>query len=165
MKKSIRFAVLTLAGLAAGTGAGAAETLTTSIGVTIRVTGICDIETPTPADVDFAAANIARRDIDAAGNITLICTKGVSYKIGLGDGQNFAGGRRMKAASGGDTIGYDLYTDAARTQRWGLVSTPTAKTGVGTGAGEAIPVYGRVPSVDNAAVGSYADRVLVTLEY
>ena len=73
---------------------------------------------------------------------------------------------RMRSAAS-NYITYELYRDAARTQRWG--NTPGTDTSDGTGAGESSPltqtVYGRVPPQATAPAGAYTDIVTVTLTY
>lgn len=103
---------------------------------------------------------------DGSGAITVACTKGASgVTIDLGQGQNYAGGRRMIA--GGEVVNYQLYSDSGRTTIWGstsdgstvAVAAPTSKAPV------TYTVYGRITGGQDVAAGSYADTVVATVNF
>jgi len=73
-------------------------------------------------------------------------------------------------SNGSSQLAYNLYTDSARTSVWGDGSSGTAKVSDGYLLGlftvaKDYPVYGRIPELQNAAVGSYLDTVVVTVNY
>lgn len=99
------------------------------------------------------------------GSILLRCTPGTTAKITLGPGLYGTGvnDRRMRIASGTNTLRYQLYTSAARTTVWDdvtgisiIVNDNTTKT---------FPVYGRIPAQATPVNGNYSDQVMVTLTY
>ena len=61
--------------------------------------------------VTHAAANL-----DQTGSVSVACVKGTVANVGLGDGSNFSGSRRM--SNGTDFLDYELYTTAGRTTVW-----------------------------------------------
>ena len=69
--------------------------------------------------------------------------------------------------SGANLLNYNLYVDAARTNVWGDGSGTTFTiANSGTGAAQAVNVYGRVPSGQTTVPpGGYADTVAVTVTY
>jgi spore coat protein U-like protein len=83
----------------------------------------------------------------------------------MDDGGHGAGGtRRMMDVSGTSYLAYEIYSDAARTRRWGS----TAMSGVSAVA----PIDGRVElevyariAAGSAPAGAYADTVTVTVEF
>jgi spore coat protein U-like protein len=64
--------------------------------------------------------------------------------------------------SGASVLAYFLYSDSPRSVPWG--STGIGITGTGTTSAP-ILVYGQIPGAQNAAAGSYADTVTVTVTF
>jgi spore coat protein U-like protein len=109
--------------------------------------------------------------LDVQGSISLNCTQSIInfvMHLRLGQGQQPAAGstaaapRRQMTDGTGNVLRYDLYRNAARTQVWG----DTIATAVFPGLGPyplLLPVYGRVPALQNVQSGSYADSLVATL--
>ena len=104
---------------------------------------------------------------DAVGTIQVICDPGIPYSIEMEVSQLGAGGaREMKQGGGGARATYFLYTDPARTRIWGDGSGGTfTVTGVGSGAAQQVPVYGRVPPGQTPPFGTYGDSVQVRVQF
>ncbi|PPS64780.1 hypothetical protein CRX72_04710 [Pantoea sp. BRM17] len=51
-------------------------------------------------------------------SISVVCSKGSTYSVGLSNGNNFSGTARQMA-NGASRLAYDIYKDAATTSRWG----------------------------------------------
>lgn len=107
--------------------------------------------------------------LDTAGNVQVNCSDvllALTYTLRLdpGGGGIYAPRRLAGGAYGLD---YNLYTDPARTLVWGDGSAGTLTvTGAFAVSGTADhPVYGRVSASQNVAPGSYADAIVVTIEY
>lgn len=118
----------------------------------------------TPSNLTFNPVDVlANVAVDVSGTINFSCS-GVALLQGrmclsIGDPNGEAGGNRI-ATNGANQIRYDLYTDAARTQRWSSWFT-------GTGSGlqvdftfplfgaysGSVPIYGRVFSGQQTAAG------------
>lgn len=141
-----------------------AQTSTSTFTVTATVLPSCTVAGGVPL-----AFGVVTPGVQQDGNVLIsaICTVGTPYTIGLdagtGTGATVAA-RRM--TSGGDTLEYALYQDAARTTPWGdgTVGTST-RSSTGTGLQQSFTVYGRVPSSAAAAVGTYSDTITVTATY
>ncbi|MGC4089841.1 MAG: spore coat U domain-containing protein [Polyangiaceae bacterium] len=103
---------------------------------------------------------------DAVGSITFECILFLSVDVVVVDLSTGNGGsyfpRRM--SSGANTLNYNLYFDAARMQVWGNGSGGTTHYGpLAISSGPLVlSVYGRIPALQNAVVGSYTDTVVVT---
>jgi spore coat protein U-like protein len=109
--------------------------------------------------------------LDVQGSISLNCTQSIinfimHLRFAQGAqpaaGSTAAAPRRQMADGNGNFLRYDLYRNAARTQVWG----DTIATAVFPGLGPyplTLPVYGRVPALQNVQSGSYADTVTATL--
>lgn len=97
--------------------------------------------------------------------VAVECTPGTTFTIAMDDGQNFNGQRRM-ARSGpgfGSFLNYEIYSDAARTRRWGRTATQTV-TRTATGDGKvSLQAYGRASGF--IAAGPFQDIVTVTITF
>ncbi len=96
-------------------------------------------------------------------------TVGYTLTSSIGNGSGYAA-RRM--VSGTEVLNYNIYTDAVRTQVWGNATAGSvAITGSFTlNSGNPIrrsnhTLYGRIPPLQNAAAGNYADTLIVTLTF
>ena len=154
-----------LAGVAVPQGAMAA-TASSTMSVTATVTANCTISTSALA---FGNVNtIAGSNFDSTGGLSIRCTNGTPWSaaagVGSGSGASYAN-RRM--TSGANLLNYNIYTAAARTIVWGNGTAGTSPiAGTGTGAVQAVTVYGRVGSGQTSVpAGAYADTVAVTVTY
>lgn len=145
--------------------AGVAQASCTGLGCSCSIT----------ADpLDFGNYNpLSGANVDATGNVTVECGALVlgaffSYEVTLSTGASGnAAGRTMSNGSG--TMSYNLYTDSSRTVVWGDGS---GGTGTITNSytlsilfprSDDFPVYGRLPSGQNAETGSYSDTIVATV--
>lgn len=123
--------------------------------------------------VAFGSYNVFNASpLDATGTITVRCTglggSPVSYDIKLSAGLSGSYAPRQMA-NGANRLNYNLYTAATRLNVWGDGSAGTSfVSGSTTQSGsETInhTVYGRVPALQNVAVGSYSGNITVTLTF
>jgi spore coat protein U-like protein len=102
----------------------------------------------------------------AIATVTVNCSNGASYQVGLGGGSNLTGSTRRMAGPGGARLSYELYSNSGRTIAWGDGTALGAKvSGTGSGASQGLVVYGRIPAGQLPTPGSYADSVVVTVDY
>jgi len=99
---------------------------------------------------------------DGAGSIEVTCDVSLAYVVSLSPGAGTYASRRL--VSGADALSYNLYLDVNRTLVWGDGSGATG-TASGNGEGETFTVYGRIEALQNVPVGSYADAIVVTIDY
>ncbi len=139
------------------------------LSVTASVTQSCRVKTTSPVAFGSYDPLVTHAsdgaDLDAAGSVTVACTKDYIPTIGLGLGLDPSGStRRMKVGS--EYLNYELYQNSERSTVWGNASgswfTPGSAPGTG---GTAYTVYGRVPKGQNVAVGSFTDTVVATVNY
>lgn len=119
---------------------------------------------------------LAGAPIDTTGTVSVTCTSGgppprVDYDILLSTGQAGSYGPRAMT-NGVSQLNYNLYTDSARTQRWGDGSSGTTVISVrfnvsppGSTQTDNYPVYGRVFAGQNVSTGSYADSITMTVNF
>jgi spore coat protein U-like protein len=124
--------------------------------------------------LDFGVYNpLSGSHADAVGNVSVTCGAlvlgaNISYEVTLGTGMS-GGASNRTMSNGSGTLNYNLYTDSSRVLVWGdgaggthtithsyLLSLIFSTT-------DNFPVYGRIPSGQNAEAGSYSDTILVTV--
>lgn len=149
----------------------AASPATTTLSVTLKITSDCKVNVDPLA---FGAHGSLLDNIEATSNISVACSPGVKYKIGLDAGKGPSASvtaRKMtNTVTPATAVDYQLYIDAARTQNWG--NADTAGTGVNVtpvtsdGTIKKYTIYGRVPNTQTTpAAGDYADSVGVIVTY
>jgi spore coat protein U-like protein len=147
------------------------QTASTSATATATVTGNCTVSA---SAMSFGTSSSPiSANVDATGTITVLCSNGAAYSLGLDNGTNFSGStRRMRLGATSNYVSYGLYTDTGRSLAWTTTTSTTSCTGgtntcslgTGTGANQTVTVYGRVPA-QTPAVGSFTDTVVVTVTY
>lgn len=123
-----------------------------------------------------AAAGV---DLSGEGSLVISCTKSsTGIEIGMGNGANFSGGRRM-VATGSPTefLNYNIYQPGATTANaacsgttaWGttLASDTLIPTGVTWGAGSSATfrVCGVIPKGQNPIPDTFTDTVQATVNF
>lgn len=114
-------------------------------------------------DLAFGQVGVFEAPVLSRSQLTVTCSSGAAFSIGLDDGQSGTTERAMTSGSG-DRVTYDLYRDEAHTLPWG---TAPADSYQGTGAGiqQIVPVFGQVPVQRTPPPGSYRDRITAIVTY
>lgn len=107
------------------------------------------------------------------GAITVTCTTGTNYSVGMNAGENYMGGvRNMR--SGANLIPYLLWADSARTILWGdaglaaiepaYVEThpAPAHSAISTAGAQSFFVWGDA-AISGKPAGTYRDTVIITV--
>jgi len=173
---SVRYALSTNAGAGScATMTGGTVTTAPTFTVSATVVPQCTVSA---GALDFGdvleGLTVAR---DSTSTISVACTTGATYKIGLGPGNGQGGANdptqrklRMNGLSDIYVVTYGLYRDATRAQPWGdtLPAAGVAgNTQDGMGQGSSTvnhTVFGRVPP-QSPLSGVYSDTIVVTLTY
>lgn len=142
--------------------AGADVSAFSSFTVTANVPAVCTVN----ADpLDFGSViGLLSSNVNGSSAIHVQCVKHTAYKIGLDNGLHANGNIRRMQGPGGH-IQYELYSNNARTKRWG--NTPGIDTvdRNGTGNVQNRIVYGRVPPQATPSAGAYSDTITVSVTY
>jgi spore coat protein U-like protein len=143
------------------------QSATASLTVSASVTKNCTITTAPVAfgNYDSVSAN-ATAPLDGVGTVTVKCTKGAAAKVGLNTGGNAQGTTRRMLGAAAEYLTYELYKDTGRATVWGntadtALDVPTATNQLPRD----FPVYGRVVQAQAAAVGTYTDTVVATVNF
>lgn len=110
--------------------------------------------------------------LDASTALHFRCTSGSIFYVGLGGSV----GSRTMAGPGGDTLGYELYGDAARATTWGntqdtnTVATDDTADPTGNGmstlnSAQSRSVYGHIPAGQDKNAGAYSSTLTVTIYF
>jgi spore coat protein U-like protein len=153
MRTSVRLSSLAL--LAWLIPAAYADTQTTTFTVTATVLNTCSATA-----TNLAFGNYVDVTIDQTSTVSVTCTSGGAYTVGLSNGANYSAGRRM--TNGSAFLSYELYSNAGRTVVW---DETTTVAGTGSGAAQDLTVYGRLPGGQGLIAGSYTDTITATVTY
>ncbi len=146
-----------------GGSGGSATSLAFPFTVSANVAPRCMIKTAT--DLAFGSVpGFITANVDQTSQVTLNCTNGSAWNVGLGNGTNASGSTRRLADGSGNYVTYELYRDSGRSLRWGTTINADTLAGSGNGNDQSVTVYGRVPA-QTAVPGSYGDTVTVTVTY
>ena len=138
--------------------------------VTLNVSNDCQITTPT---INFGSAPVVAGFGTVNQAITLSCTKGSAYTVGLNDGENAAGGRRRMKSTANNFLAYDIFKSGGNV-RWGSLTTARRASsdadvnpGVGTGTGSQVFNYNARIYTDQATppAASYLDNVILDVQF
>jgi spore coat protein U-like protein len=102
---------------------------------------------------------------DSTGTATVRCTPAANVVVALSTGGSGTFSPRQMS-SGPSRLGYQLYSNAARTTVWGngTGGTVTVAARV-TGAGRNFTAFGRIPALQGVAPGAYVDTITVTVTF
>jgi spore coat protein U-like protein len=125
-----------------------------------------------PPDCTFSAADLVFGtyrgvQLDAQSQISLTCTSGTPWNVGLNQG-TFAGATvttRKMTGPGTSSMSYSLYRDSGRTLNWGNTVGTDTVSGTGSGSTQTVTVFGRVPASQNLSAGSYQDTIIATITF
>jgi len=117
---------------------------------------------------------------DSVGTVTVTCrhvsgnAERVSYSVSLSNGLLGTSAATRAMGAGAARLGYNVFTDPARTQVWGngtggtVIASGSMTVGPGVGNGTKTfvhSVYGRIPQLQDAAPGTYNDTMVLTLVF
>ncbi|MDH0302057.1 MULTISPECIES: spore coat U domain-containing protein [unclassified Pseudomonas] len=138
--------------------------------VSLTVTNDCQITTP---NISFASAPVVAGFGTVSQSLSVSCTKGSSYTVGLDDGQNVSGGRRRMKSSANNYLAYDIFKSAG-VVRWGSVGAARRSSGdaevnpgAGTGTGSQVFNYNAKVYTDQATppAATYTDSVILDVQF
>ncbi len=158
-----RAAAASLCALAAVWGTPAlCATANTTFSVTANVVTNCVVSASSVAFGTYSTSQL-----DATGSISVTCTNLAPYTVELdaGTGSGATVASRKMTGPLSQTLNYSLYQDSARTTPWGTLSALQAVAGIGSGAVQALTVYGRVTAAQTPGAGTYSDTITVLVTY
>ena len=110
-------------------------------------------------------AQNATQQLDAAAEVTMLCTRSSRAAIKIDSGRNAIGSSRT-LAGGSQHVSYQLFRDAGRTQEWGGGGADGLQfVSEGIHKPQQLTVYGRIPPGQEVASGVYTDVVTATVDF
>lgn len=166
MNRMMKFgyaAAFALASVAAVGGAQAA-TATGTMAVSATVVSSCTVAA---APLTFASYNPTQSTATTSStSLTLTCTPGVTYHVGLdaGGGSGATTSVRVMSLSTAK-LNYQLCQDSGCTTNWGNTNPTDTVNGTASTLVTTIPVYGQIAASQGVAAGVYTDTVNITVNY
>lgn len=145
-----------------GSGAASAASAQTTFNVTALVVDSCAVSATDLAFGTYSPTSIT--DKTGTSTISVTCSLGTLYTIGLNNGTHASGSTRRMAA-GLVMLTYQLYRNVGATLVFGSAADTLGVAGVGTGVAIPTVVYGVIPNSQNVNAGSYSDVITVTIDY
>lgn len=116
----------------------------------------------------FGTVALRNPSADAQASVILFCTPGVAFTVTMNDGLFARGGQRRMENPGAnglrEYLDYEIYRNAARTQRWGGTAAAGVSGVAPSGPQLVLTAYGRTNGRRSAA-GAYTDTVTVTVSF
>jgi len=152
------------------------------------VLGACAGTAQAAADCSIAAVSVnfgaydpvATSPDDSVGSVTVTCrhvsggAERINYAVMLSNGLHGTSAATRRMGAGAGRLGYNVFTDPARTQVWGngtggtVIASGSMTVGPGAGNGTKTfthSVYGRIPQLQDAVPGTYNDTMVLTLTF
>ncbi|KPC49543.1 Csu type fimbrial protein [Amantichitinum ursilacus] len=148
----------------AGQAASGMAADTSLFRVALTLQADCSI---TSGVLNFGSQSNFTNGINQSAQLSVTCSNNAPYSIGL-DAGNVNGSTingRLLQSSSGDTVQYQLYKDASRSEVWGNTAGTDALTGVGNGAAQMVPIYGQIGARQQPAEGAYSATVTATVSF
>lgn len=146
-----------------------AQTGSATLTVNVMLVVTSDCSTITAPAVNFNSAALVVNFPVVSQTISLTCTKGSTYTVGINNG-NYASGSVRNMASGNNRLSYELYKGTT-SNRWGVSGTErwasASATSVSTdGLLRMFSYTAKVLSGQSTpAVGSYSDTLVVDVAF
>jgi spore coat protein U-like protein len=144
--------------LVAAALAGPALADQTNVDVRANIRGTCKVESATAVDFGDLDQGVSAPDRTGPGTVRYWCSKGLTYNVTMGNGNNAEGtNRRMKgqaSTNSSEFLPYQLTADS-----------PLTGTGRGPQSPETFQMTGTVKGTDYnvVSVGGFLDTVVVTV--
>lgn len=142
-----------------------------ALGVILALAGpahaACTIST---SPLTFGIYNVfASTPLDSTGSLTYRCTlPSILIRVSLdrGGAPTFNPRRMLK---GSEPLAYNLYLNAARTTIWGDGTGGTQQLRdvipPNLGRNIVVPIYGRIPALQDVSAGTYSNTITATIQF
>jgi spore coat protein U-like protein len=144
----------------AGTGV---STVTAQFSVTATEQAGCALSA---SSLNFG--NYSGTLISATSTISVTCTNGTTYNVGLNAGTATGATVTTRKMTGPASahLSYALYRNSTHTTNWGNTVGTDTTSGTGNGATQSLPVYGQLAAGQSTTnPGIYSDTITATITY
>lgn len=146
-----------------------AQTGTVASGLQLTMTVTNDCITLNAPNVNFGSAPLAKDFPPVSQTVSVTCTKGSSYTVGINNG-SYANGTVRNMASGSNRLSYEIYK-ASTTNRWGSVGSERWASAASSSASSdgLLRTYNYtarvLPAQTTPPAGTYTDTVVVDIAF
>lgn len=137
------------------------------LGAAAPAAAVCQVSA---SGINFGAYDVfSPLAVTSTGTITVTCRVAPPPTVVIAIGPSTVSGlinpRRLRGGGGSDLMDYNVFIDSARTVIWGDGVSGGSTVSQRFTPNQTIPftVYGNVPAGQDAAAGSYADSLQVTI--
>lgn len=144
------------------TGIAQAATSTATFQVTANVQATCQISA-----TNLGFGNYSAVAIPNTSTVTVTCTNGSTYDVGLNAGTATGATVSTRKMSGpsGALLNYGLFQDSGHATNWGNTPGTDAEHGTGNGSAQALTVFGLLPASQFVTTGAYTDTITATVTF
>ena len=104
-------------------------------------------------------------NVDSAATISYSCPPPTVPLVTVTTGTGGSYSPRLMKQGATETIGYNLYRNALRTEIWGDGTGGTFSMTLPTGNNRTAPIYGRVFASQNVVAGAFTDTVTIIFNF
>ena len=141
---------------------GSTNATSASFTVTATYSSVCHLAS---TNLNFGSAVALTSLLTSTSTLTATCSSTTPYTVGLNGGNaNATDPTQRKMANGASQITYGLYQSNGASSPWGNTSSNWV-SGTGSGSGQALTVFGRVPIQTTPAPAVYSDTIVATVTY
>ena len=144
-----------------------AGTATSTFQVSITIDASCSIVSASNLNLGTIGGTSTAFSDFTPSTVTVNCSIGMPYGITLASA-NTGGTTGFQMVNGTSLLGYQLYANSFGNPQWDSSAGGTYSSS-GTGANQAIGVYGKIPAqaapVGGWTVGAYTDTVTMTVTW
>jgi len=143
-------------------------TATATFTVSLTLQANCTI---TANPLSFGTTGVLSAAVNQQTTLAVTCTNTTPYNIGLNAGtvaSSTVTSRLMAGTATGNTsttVGFQLYQDSGHSTVWGNTQGTNTVGGTGTGAAQAISIYGQVPAQSTPQPDTYQTTVTATVYF
>jgi spore coat protein U-like protein len=101
--------------------------------------------------------------VDVTGTVTVTCTSGQAYDVGLNAGMASGATVTTRSMVNGSNLGYQLFSNAGRTANWGNSSSTGWVAGTGNGSAQVYTIYAQIPAGESGALVTYTDTITASI--
>lgn len=137
-----------------------AVTTTGTLNITATINASCTI---TGATLTFP--NYSGSAVTGNTTISVKCTNGTTYRVGLGTGLNSSSVTTRKMKSGSNLLAYSLLQSPGGANWGNTPGTDTPAASTGNGSTQTLTIYGSIAAGLTPPIGTYSDTVTATINY
>jgi spore coat protein U-like protein len=139
-----------------------------SMAVSATITPACTLNAISALNFGAAILTTNAGNIDVSTTMSVDCTANIPYNIGMNNGANFSGGRRM--TNGTAFLPYEVYLDSFGGTPFGAVTVGSSANNANSVGDTSLAtnnhtIYGRIPNQTTPGTGLFTDTLSVTINY